>query len=184
MNINKPRLDAVVPARRQIGAAYLLIIIAVALVLAAFLVVGLQLNAGPAGPVTFTVYSGSMTAPQPMPLVDQSVGVTYKVTTHTVTVPYGGGPGFPPTAQTPKVALKDAVVAFSLANGDATFADGSTVKSITTGANGLANVAIVPSQDGDDTLSFVMSITTGSLWWKKTHTIPDSVAVQFEVEAP
>lgn len=163
----------------------MLILVAGAFVIAAIFILAMFASQPP-GPVTFTVYSGSVTTPQPFPpLVDQNVGVTYTVTVHEVTVPYGGGPGLTPTSKTPKVAVEDAVVVFTLAIGDASFADGSTTKSVTTGTSGLANVTIVPVKDyGDDTLSFVMKITTGSLWWKKTHTIPDTTTVQFEVEKP
>lgn len=177
-------LAAVPCHHRQEGAATLWIFIGVVLLIAAIFVGFLQLRAAP-GPVTFIVFNGSVTAPQPFPqLVDTGVGVTYKVTTNTVTVPYGAGPGFPPTASTPPVAAANAVVVFSLVNGDATFSDGSTSKSVNTGANGLANVTIIPVQDGDDTLSFVMNVTTGPWYARTTHSVPDSTSFAFEVETP
>ena len=176
--------SVVVFRRGQEGAATLLILIGIVFILAAVLIIGLQMSAAP-GPVTFTVYDGSITAPQPFPTyLDNNVSVRYKVTTKEITVPYGAGPGFPPTSQTNPVAVEDAVVVFSLANGDATFSDGSTSKSVTTGSNGVASVIITPAQDGDDTLTFVMKITTGRLWNKKTHTIPDTDSYQFEVYVP
>ena len=169
--------------RGQEGAA-LLILIGVAFLIAAAVILVLFMQAGP-GPVTFTVYNGSITTPKPFPTsIDNNVSVTYKVTTNEVTVPYGAGPGFPPTSSTNPVAVDDAVVTFSLANGDATFSDGSTSKSVNTDSNGVASVTITPAKDGDDTLTFVMKITTGPWWSKKTHTVPDTDSYKFEVDAP
>ena len=176
--------SAIVFRRGQEGVAVLWLLIGAAALVAALIIIGLQMAAAP-GPVTFTVYEGSVTAPQSFPaIIDNDVSVTYMVTTKNITVPYGAGPGFPPTAKTTPVAVKDAVVVFSLANGDATFSDGTTSKNVTTDANGAASVTIKPAQDGDDTLSFVMKITTGRWWNKKTHTIPDTSSIQFEVEVP
>lgn len=178
------RPKAVIVSTRSRGAASvaLLIVIGAAFVVASIAIIILFLRAAP-GPVTFTLYNGSITTPMPFPSgVDSNVSVTYMVTTNTVTVPYGAGPGFPPISKTKPVAVEGAVVVFNLANGDATFSDGSISKSVTTGANGLANVTITPAVDGDDTLTFIMKITTGSFLWKKTHTVPDTASFQFEVD--
>jgi len=172
--------------RHQEGSA-LVVILVIVLVVLVVVVGALFAGTGP-GPVQFIVYDGSVTAPASFPTIlddnTPTVSVTYAVTTKRITVPYGAGPGFPPSSQTAPVPVENAVVVFTLANGDATFADGSTSKSVTTLPGGVANVTIKRARDGDDTLTFVMKITTGSLWWKKTHTIPDTDSFSFEVEMP
>ncbi len=181
---NRPE-SVVVFRRGQEGVAVLWVVIGVAAIIAAFLIVTLQKSQTPA-PVTSKVYDGSVTAPRPFPTkLDNNIRVTYKVTTKEVTVPYGAEPGSPPTSQTNPVPVENAVVVFKLAKGDATFSDNSTSKSVATGSNGEASVTIKPAQDGGDTLTFEINVTTAtSMFTKKTHTIPDTDSFQFEVDAP
>ncbi len=181
---NRPE-SVVVFRRGQEGVAILWVVIGVAAIIAAFLIVTRQKSQTPA-PVTSKVYDGTVTAPQPFPTkLDNNVRVTYKVTSKKVTVPYGAGPGSPPTSQTNPAPVENAVVVFKLAKGDATFSDNSTSKSVATGSNGEASVTIKPAQDGGDTLTFEINVTTAtSVFTKKIHTIPDTDSFQFEVDVP
>ncbi len=183
-HINRPE-SVVVFRRGQEGVAVLWVVIGVAAIIAAFLIVTPRKSQTPA-PVTSKVYDGSVTAPQPFPTkLYNNVRVTYKVTTKEVTVPYGAEPGSPPTSQTNPVPVKNAVVVFKLAKGDATFSDNSTSKSVATDSNGVASVTIKPARDGDDTLTFEINVLTAtSMFTQKTHTVPDTDSFQFEVDAP
>jgi hypothetical protein len=162
--------------RERHGAATLWIIVGVAALIAGAIILIFSLGSPPK-PVTGAAYSGSVSSPATFPtVVDSAITVTYYVKTRNETRPSGAGAGFPPTTASPWVNADSVDVTFILADDDATFDDGTIRKTVETDSAGNATVTIKPNRDGDDTLSFQISISG--------QTQNDSTTFDFEVTVP
>lgn len=163
------------------GAATIIIVVGVIVIL---IVLGLtaatalKWSAGP-GPVTTERHVGSLSAPTPFPAtVSAPTNVTYHVTKVKESRPSGAGSAYPATPISTS-DVEDALITFTLAVGNATFDDGSTIKQVETGADGKATVSIIAATDGVDTLRFAMTIGKGI--FSNGVTVGDPIEEVFEV---
>ncbi|MCA9286724.1 MAG: hypothetical protein KDA22_15985 [Phycisphaerales bacterium] len=158
------------------GGAVLWVVIGIAALVAAAIILFLNLGQAPPN-VNTQAYRGAPSPATPMPaVVNGPVTIVYHIDTRTETRPSGAGPAFTPLTATPWVAASGVDVTFTLDDDDAVFGDGSTSVTVSTDGSGDASVTVKPNRDGDGTLSFSFTVNG--------QAVPDTVTPQFEVNVP